>query len=219
MNRVGLRRGLLGGTFDPIHLGHLVVAEAARDALALDAITLLPAPVPPHRGAPVASAPHRFAMAALAIQDVPYLTLSDVEFDSPGPSYTDTTLDRLAARGIDTTALFFIIGADAFRDIASWKNFPVVLDRCHFVVVSRPGAPVGGLREALPALADRMLAAPCTVPAEPCIFLVDAPTPPVSSTAIRERLVADRSIAGLVPAPVMAYIERHELYGPSTGAA
>jgi nicotinate-nucleotide adenylyltransferase len=214
-----MRHGLLGGTFDPIHVGHLGIAEAARNALGLDAITLLPAPVPPHRGAPGASAPHRFAMAALAIQDRANLKLSDVEFDSPGPSYTDTTLNRLSARGIDTTALFFIIGADAFGDIASWKNFPSVLGRCHFVVVSRPGSPVTALRDVLPALSERMMDAPCTIPTEPCIFLVDAPTPPVSSTGIRERLVAGRSIAGLVPAAVQAYIEKHELYGLSTGAA
>lgn len=147
------------------------------------------------------------------------MRLSDVEFDSPGPSYTDRTLDRLAARGIDTTALFFIIGADAFRDIASWKNFPTVLDRCHFVVVSRPGLAAPSLPAVLPSLSGRMALAPCTVPAEPCIFLVDAPTPPVSSTGIRERLAAGEPIAGLVPPAVMRYIEKHELYGPSTGAA
>jgi len=214
-----MRQGLLGGTFDPIHVGHLDVADAARHALALETITLLPSPAPPHRDAPQASAAHRFAMTALAIQDRDDLRLSDVEFDSPGPSYTDTTLDRLAARGLDTSALFFIIGADAFRDIASWKNFPAVLDRCHFVVVSRPGMPAAGLPGALPALSGRMVEPPCTTPAEPCIFLVNAPTSPVSSTAIRDSLAAGRSIAGLVPPTVEAYIEKHRLYRPSTGAA
>jgi len=219
MSEAAGRQGLLGGTFDPIHVGHLDVAEAARRTLALDAITLLPSPSPPHREAPRASAAHRFAMTALATQDQPHLRLSDVEFDSPGPSYTDATLDRLAARGVDTTALFFIIGADAFLDIASWKNFPAVLDRCHFVVVSRPGVPAAGLPASLPSLANRMREAACTTPTEPCIFLVNAPTSPVSSTAIRERLSAGRSIAGLVPPAVEAYIEKHGLYGPSAGVA
>ena len=214
-----MREGLLGGTFDPIHFGHLGVADAARAALALERITLLPAPMPPHRGTPRASAPHRFAMTALAIQDRPWMRMSDVEFDSPGPSYTDTTLDRLAARGIDTRALVFIIGADAFRDISSWKNFPAVLGRCHFAVVSRPGLSASDLRSVLPALSPRMVPTPCAVPAEPCIFLVDSPTPPVSSTGIRERLAAGSSIAGLVPPAVLEYIEKHELYGSSTGAA
>ncbi len=219
MIRTGTKQGLLGGTFDPVHVGHLGVAAAARRALGLDAVTLLPAPLPPHRAAPSASAPHRFAMAALATQDVPDMTLSDVEFDSPGPSYTDTTLDRLSARGIDTRTLFFIIGADAFRDIASWRNFPAVLDRCHFVVVSRPGTPVEELRVALRPLSARMVQAPCTIPAEPCIFLVDALTPPVSSTDIRDRLASGRPVAGLLPASVQAYIEKHGLYGLSRGAA
>ncbi len=221
VSQTGMRHGLLGGTFDPIHVGHLGIAEAARNALGLDAITLLPAPVPPHRGAPGASAPHRFAMAALAIQDRANLKLSDVEFDSPGPSYTDTTLNRLSARGIDTTALFFIIGADAFGDIASWKNFPSVLGRCHFVVVSRPGSPVTAMRDMLPALSERMMDAPCTIPTpKPCLFLVDAPTPPVSSTGIRERLVAGRSIAGLVHGGRTRPISRStSLHGLSTGAA
>ncbi|HSG01251.1 MAG TPA: nicotinate-nucleotide adenylyltransferase [Vicinamibacterales bacterium] len=214
-----MRHGLLGGTFDPIHVGHLDVAEAARGALDLETITLLPAPAPPHRGAPRASAAHRFAMAALAAQSVEYLRLSDVEFDSPGPSYTNTTLDRLAARGLDTTTLFFIIGADAFGDIASWMNFPAVLDRCHFVVISRPGLAASSMRDMLPALSHRMFDAPCTTPAEPCIFLVDAPTSPVSSTEIRERLSKGRSVAGLVPPAVEAYIEKHALYQPPTGAA
>jgi nicotinate-nucleotide adenylyltransferase len=214
-----MRHGLLGGTFDPIHRGHLDVAEAARRALDLESITLLPAPVPPHRGAPRASAPHRFAMAALALQDLGYLRLSDVEFDSPGPSYTSTTLDRLSARGLDTKALFFIIGADAFSDISSWMNFPAVLDRCHFVVVSRPGVPAADMRNDLPALAGRMRDAPCTTPSEPCIFLVDAPTAPVSSTEIRDRLAEGRSITGLVPPAVEAYIAKHGLYVPPTGAA
>jgi nicotinate-nucleotide adenylyltransferase len=214
-----MRQGLLGGTFDPIHLGHLGLAEAAKQALALDTVTLLPAPAPPHRDLPRASAAHRFAMAALAIQDRAHLRLSDVEFDSSRPSYTDTTLDRLAARGIDTRTLFFIIGADAFRDIATWKNFPAVLDRCHFVAVSRPGQSATSLRDARPELAQRMVTEPYTIPPETGIFLVDAPTPPVSSTDIRERLAARRPVLDLVPAAVAAYIEKHGLYGPSTGAA
>lgn len=214
-----MRHGLLGGTFDPVHVGHLDVADAARRALSLSTVTLLPAPVPPHRRAPEVSAAHRFAMAALAVAGRDGLEVSDVEFDSPGPSYTDATLDRLAARGVDTTKLFFIIGADAFRDIASWKNFPAVLDRCHFAVVSRPGLAATALREVLPALASRMMASPCEIPADPCIFLVDAKTAPVSSTDIRERRRAGQPISGLVPAAVEAHIVKHGLYRHPAGAA
>ncbi|HXT69544.1 MAG TPA: nicotinate-nucleotide adenylyltransferase [Vicinamibacterales bacterium] len=209
------RLGLLGGTFDPIHQGHLDVAEAARRALGLTTVWLMPARIPPHRRAPRASAPHRFAMAALAAQTCEDFQVSDVEMTDPGelsPSYTEATLDRLSGRGLDTREIFFITGADAFRDIRTWKGFPGILDRCHFVAVSRPGQPVSGLRSILPELAERMLDAPGPPPARPAIFLVDAPTASVSSTLIRERIAGGESIEGMVPREVAAHIEKHGLY-------
>jgi len=109
-------------------------------------------------------------------------------------------------------SLFFIIGADAFGDIATWMQYPGVLDRCHFAVVSRPGSPAPALRVALPSLAARMIETPCGIPAEPSIFLIDAPTAPVSSTEVRRRLAGGASIAGLVPDVVAAHIARHGLY-------
>jgi nicotinate-nucleotide adenylyltransferase len=199
--------GLFGGTFDPIHNGHLDVADAARRALALDRVILMPANVPPHRTPPHASAAHRFAMVALAIQDRAYLTVSDLEMLSDEPSYTASTLDRLAARGMDTRTLVLITGADAFRDIATWKDYPAILDRARFGVVSRPGTAASSLRNELGTLADRM--------ADGRIRLIDAPTSPVSSTDIRRHLAEGQSIHGLVPAAVAAHIERHRLYGPA----
>jgi nicotinate-nucleotide adenylyltransferase len=214
------RLGLFGGTFDPVHVGHLDVAEAARRALALDEVLLMPANVPPHRASPRASAPHRFAMAALAIAGREGLGLLDLEMLSQEPSYTTTTLDRLALRlrsgepgGLDLRSVFLITGADAFRDIGTWKDYPAILDRCQFVVVSRPDCPVGSLHAALPALADRMVAAsPGLTPSRPSIVLVDAPTAPVSSTDIRRRLAGNQSVAGMVPDLVARHIERHGLY-------
>ena len=209
------RLGLLGGTFDPIHQGHLDVAEAARRALGLTSVWLMPSRIPPHRRAPRASAPHRFAMVALAAQTWPGFLVSDAEMTEPGelsPSYTEATLDRLAARGLDTRHIFFITGADAFRDIRTWKGFPGILDRCHFVAVSRPGQPVGGLRSILPELADRMIDAPGTAAGKPSVFLVDSPTAPVSSTLIRERIAGGESIEGMVPREVAAHIAKHGLY-------
>lgn len=206
--------GLLGGTFDPIHRGHLDVAVAAQRALRLDHVWLAPAHVPPHRTSPAAPAAHRFAMAALALEDQPGLLLSDVDMETTGPSYTMGTLDRLERRGLPVRTLCFITGADAFRDIGTWKGFPDLLDRCHFVVVSRPGAPSPALRAALPALAPRMIDAPAGLPAHPQIILVDAPTAPVSSTAVRAAAAAGQPLAGLVPDRVAAYIERHGLYRP-----
>lgn len=203
--------GLFGGTFDPIHVGHLDVAEAACRALGLPHVLMLPARVPPHRAAPRASAAHRFAMTALAIQDRSFLRMSDADMEADTPSYTSATLDRLAERGA-TGPLFFITGADAFREIATWKHYPAILDRCHFAAVSRPGCPAASLRGLLPELQQRMIETPCEIPARPSIFLVEAPTAPVSSTDVRRRIAEGASIAGLVPDAVAAYIARHGLY-------
>jgi len=210
-----MRRGVLGGTFDPVHVGHLDVARAARTAVRLDEIRVMPSRIPPHRTLPHAPAEARLAMVRLAIAGEPGLMASDLELQSESPSYTTATLDRLQASGEDLRSVFFITGADAFRDIASWKDYPAILDRCHFVAVSRPGCPASRLRDALPALASRMIDASDPLPPGPAIVLVDAPTAPVSSTDIRQRLAAGQSIAGLVPPAVAAYIEKHGLYRPS----
>jgi nicotinate-nucleotide adenylyltransferase len=207
-----MRTGVFGGTFDPMHLGHLDVADAARRALGLDRVEVMPARWPPHRTAPAASAAHRFAMAVLAVQDREGLVVSDFEMEGDGPSYTTGTLNRLSARGIDLSSLFFITGADAFREISAWKDYPRILDRTHFVVVSRPGCAAPALRQLLPDLSGRMIETPCEIPSRPGIFLVDAPTAPVSSTDVRDRLARGESIDGLVPPAVERYIERQDLY-------
>ena len=151
-------------------------------------------------------------MTALAIADSPGLSLSDLEQQDDDPSYTSATLDRLAGRGVDTRTLFLITGADAFQDIGAWKDYPAILDRAHFVVVSRPGAPVEAVRRAMPGLAPRFRETPCSIPSQPVIFLVDAPTAPVASTTIRRAAAAGESLAGLVPEAVAEYIARQGLY-------
>jgi len=207
-----MRRGFLGGTFDPIHCGHLDVATAAKRALDLDGVDLVPAGMPPHRRPPLAAAADRLAMAQLAARGLPGFAVSDLEMQVEGPSYTSATLDRLASRGFDLTRLFLITGADAFRDIPTWKDYPHLLDRCHFVAVSRPGCPARTLIAALPSLADRMIETPCGVPTRPSIFLVDAPTAAVSSTEVRRRVASGESIEGLVPDAVATYIKGRHLY-------
>ena len=219
--------GILGGTFDPIHCGHVAVALAARDALGLDAVTLVPTRVPPHRSRqPYASIYHRFAMTALAALSEEGLEVSDLELDAPGPSYTSMLLERLHGEGYDASHIVFIIGADAFAEIATWHNYPAILNRCHFAVISRPGQQADELRARLPGLADRFITiapetrAPNGVGATsvaltsqaPAIFLIGAATPDVSSTEIRERRRAGLPIDGLVPAAVEQYIRRHTLY-------
>jgi len=151
---------------------------------------------------------------ALAVQEESEVIVSDLEMTASGPSYTADTLNRFATLHPDTSNTFFVLGADAFRDIRIWKDFPRVLDRCHFAVVSRPGLSVTALRQLLPDLADRMHDTPCEIPARPGILLVDAPTASVSSTSIRDAIWQGRSLGGMVPAPVERYIVQHGLYRP-----
>ena len=150
------RVGILGGMFDPIHNGHLDVIAAAHAALQLDEIFVVPANVPPHRAAPVASSYHRFAMVALAIAGREECRATDLELREAGPSYTSDTLRRFQSQGFDPADLFFIIGADAFLEIATWKNYPALLELSHFAVISRSGVSVGELPVRLPSLASRM---------------------------------------------------------------
>ena len=212
--------GLFGGTFDPVHVGHLDVVRVARQALDLDVVWLVPARTPPHRRPPHASAAHRFAMAALATQVETGVLVSDLEMDTAGPSYTAASFDRIESRGWNLRSFCFVIGADAFREIEAWKDYPRVLDRCDFAVVSRPGLPASGLRQVLPALAGRMVDIPArrpgsagaTAAGQTSILLVDAPTSPVSSTDVRSAIVRGASLEGLLPAVIADYIARHSLY-------
>jgi len=196
------RTGILGGTFDPIHCGHVDVARAAQDALGLTEIVVITSNVPPHRPAPLASGYHRFAMAALAVSGRPGWRVSDVELRSAAPSYTVTTLRRFHEEGYSTAELFFLIGADAFAEIESWREYPRILELAHFVVVSRPGFPLGKPVGLAASLAAR-------------IVPIDAPTADVSATIIRQRIAAGESIAGMVPSPVRQHIEQHGLYTSS----
>jgi nicotinate-nucleotide adenylyltransferase len=213
------RLGILGGTFDPVHLGHMDVADAAHRALQLTEMVLVTSNVPPHRPQPLTSAYHRFAMVAIAVQGRPDWRAADLELRYAAPSYTSRTLDRFHDRGYAATELFFVIGADAFVEIASWRDYPTILESAHFVVVSRPGLPVARVPERLPHLNARMVTAPADAlsSAIPSIILIDAPTSEVSSTAIRERLGAGESITGMVPAGVQQHIEQHGLYISTTG--
>lgn len=211
-----VRLGFLGGTLDPIHLGHIETARAARRALSLDRVDIVPSRIPPHRHPqPSASPFHRFAMAALAVSGSDGLAVNDMELAAPGPSYTADTLTRLHAAGLAPSQIFFITGADAFAEIETWARYPEVLGLAHFIVIARPGHPVSALPARLPSLASRMVAAPTAASSagEPAIFLVDARTPDVSSTEIRRRMARREPLTGLVPPGVEAHIVQHGLYG------
>jgi len=209
-----IRLGLFGGTFDPIHVGHLDAAAAARAALALDEVLFVPSHVPPHRATdPHATPFHRFAMVALATAGETAYRASDIELGRSGASYTYETLAALHAAGWRPAQLFFIIGADAFAEIASWHRYPAVLDAAHFAVVTRPGTTLDQLRSRLPALRDRMTTPAAAVTAvAPQIILIEGETPDVSSTEIRRLAARGDSVSGMVTPSVAAYIAQHSLY-------
>jgi nicotinate-nucleotide adenylyltransferase len=210
------RLGILGGTFDPFHVGHLDAADAARAALSLNDVLFVPSHDPPHRSAePHASAFHRFALVALAIADEPRYHASDIELLRQGRSYTSDTLAALHASGWSRLQLFFIIGADAFAEIATWHRFPAVLDAANFVVIARPGASIDAATAQVPDLRSRLRRTTAGVGAneKTAIYLVHAHTRDVSSTIIRTRLAEGRSIDDLVPIPVARHIAAHHLYG------
>ncbi len=225
MSRAAPRIGILGGRFDPVHDGHLATAAAARRRLHLDRVLMLPSRLSPHRKQPAgASGADRLAMVALAAQDDPRLEPCDLELTADGPSYTATTLRRLHEQGHSRTSLYFIVGADAFADIAAWHDYPRLLDASHFVVVSRPGYPVDSIPDALPALRPRLRAVASDAdprmeetPRTPVVFLLDAATPDISSTDIRTRLAKGHPPGERVPASVAAYIDRRRLYARSAG--
>ena len=214
------RVGLMGGTFDPIHTGHLAAVRAAQQSLALDIVRFIPSARPPHRSdSPQASEYHRLEMIRRGIANEGAdgnqvrWEVSDLELRRNGPSYTYDTLSALHAEGLTALQIFFITGADAFAEIGTWYRYPAVLDAAHFVVVSRPGFTFEMLRERLPTVALRMVCpAKIADSSQPRVVLIDANTPNVSSTDLRRRASRGESLNGLVPSSVAAYIAQHSLY-------
>lgn len=211
------RLGVLGGTFDPIHFGHLDAAEAARTALSLDEVLFIPSHDPPHRPIdPHATAFQRFALVSLAINGKRGYRASDMELVREGSSYTADTLRALHRDGWQASQIFFILGSDAFAEIATWREFPDVLDGSHFVVIARPGTSIETALDRTPALRSRARrpgSGSIETIGRTAIHLVEAHTRDVSSTAIRQRLAEGRTIDDLVPGSVARHIAAHHLYG------
>jgi nicotinate-nucleotide adenylyltransferase len=209
------RLGVLGGTFDPVHHGHLDAAAAARSTLELSEILFMPSHDPPHRPLdPHATAFHRFALVSLAIDGLPGYRASDEELRRQGSSYTADTLRALHAAGWSPSQIFFILGADAFAEIATWREFPAVLEAAHFAVIARPGTTIETALARTPELRSRVRrpAAAGSTADGTGVFLVEAATRDVSSTMIRARLAAGESIDDLVPAAVARHVTAHHLY-------
>jgi len=213
------RIGLQGGTFDPIHLGHLRAAVEARRRFRLDQVLLIPSAIPPHKkSAATASAEHRLQMVKLACRGRAGLTASSLEIEAGGTSYSVLTLEEVRRRHREAV-LFFVLGIDAFLEIETWREYRRVLEQCHFVVTSRPGYDLGRARRVLgrrPAVRFVELepdgAVVGCLPRASSVYLLPIPALDISSTDIRRRARRGDSLAGLVPGPVEKYIHRHRLY-------
>jgi nicotinate-nucleotide adenylyltransferase len=187
--------GILGGTFDPIHVGHLRAAENAREGLGLERVLFVTASSPPHRPPPAASALDRYAMVCLATAGHPAFAACDVEVARPGTSYTADTLEHLAGRH-PGERLVLIVGSDTFPDVVTWRRSHEIFARCALGVVERPGEPSAPDAAAPGASVER----------------ASGPGLEVSASVVRERLRQGRSVRYLVPEAVADYITKRGLY-------
>lgn len=195
-----MRLGLLGGTFDPIHIAHLWMAEHARDALVLDRVLLIPAERPPHKpDLPIPPFEVRYRMVELGIGESPGLAASRIE-EGVVPSFTVETLERVA-RLYPGAELWLVIGGDSLRDLPTWREPDEIVRRARLAVLPRPIEGGGTVSEELPP-----------VPAGARVDWLDGPRLHLSSTALRRRVQRGESIRFLVPEPVRLYIESSGLY-------
>ncbi len=215
------RIGVLGGSFNPIHLGHLLLADELREALALDEVCFVPARRPPHKPEQgLAPAEHRYAMTQLAIRGNPYFSVSDVELNRPDPSYTVDTLAELRRNAGPPPTFFLLLGSEIFLDVLSWKEPHRIVALARLAVVPRTGS--GFDPDSLPA--QKVLqelgqdgwirvSPGCPTPEPPRgVFLVSATSLPISASELRWRAREGRSLRYRVPEAVADYITRHRLY-------
>jgi nicotinate-nucleotide adenylyltransferase len=197
--------GLLGGTFDPVHLGHLIIAEEVRCKLGLSKIVFIPAGQPWLKVDRVITAgEHRLAMVRLAVGPNPYFEVSLIELERSGPSYSVDTVSALRKEHGHGAGLYFIIGPDALSEFHRWKDPERLAGLCQLIAVKRPNSVKADLRElemTIPAIRSR-------------IRWIDVPEIGISSTQIRERVRVGASIRYLVPPEVERYIYEHHLYFP-----
>ncbi|KFL35647.1 nicotinate-nucleotide adenylyltransferase [Arenimonas donghaensis] len=207
-------RVLYGGTFDPVHAGHLAVARAARDRLGA-AVRLVPAAIPPHRGPTAASAEDRVALLGLAVDSEPGLGVDARELDREGPSYTVDTLREVRAAIGPQAPLAWLVGADAFRGLPGWQAWRTLFELAHFVVALRPGH---GLDDLPDELADACQGRWLDEPAELAglaagrVYRLALPPHPASSSELRRRLAEGTDPGDWLPPGVAAEIARRGLY-------
>ncbi len=195
--------GLLGGTFDPIHNGHIAIAETARKRVGLDEIIFMPAAQTPLKdNNRISAAEHRIEMVRLAIAGKPYFRLSTIEMNRAGPSYTVDTISGLRNVTGDENEIFFIIGCDSLAGFPRWKDPERLIQVCRLVAVPRPGCAIPDtdtLEKEVPGISKN-------------VIILDEPLIDISATEIRERVAKGLSISNLVPGLVEEYIRQHKLY-------
>ncbi|MFK7731014.1 MAG: nicotinate-nucleotide adenylyltransferase [Pseudomonadales bacterium] len=206
--------GVFGGSFDPVHFGHLRAALELALTFGLESVRLVPNHQPPHRDSANVSAGHRIEMLKLALQQCDQLQLDTREMDRDGPSYTFDTLRSMREEFGNNTPIIFGMGADAFEKIASWYRADELLDVASIAVLSRPGSDVNAITgQELPfsahwvSDADALLGAPCGL-----LYKLEMTPLAISSTRIREQIARGWASDFLLPETVCSYIERHELY-------
>jgi nicotinate-nucleotide adenylyltransferase len=198
-----MKKGVLGGTFDPIHNGHLAVAEEVKRRLGLDEVIFVPAGKPQLRmNTPLSAAAHRVQMVRLAIADRPYCKLSLVEIERAGPSYTVDTINQLRAQLGPKDELLFILGWDNLAELPRWHEPRQLVRACSLVAVPRPGYGLPDLKP-LKALVPGLAAS---------LILLDAPQVDISASLVRERVSRGLSVRHLVPGPVADHIQEQGLY-------
>ncbi|WP_301153530.1 nicotinate-nucleotide adenylyltransferase [Metapseudomonas otitidis] len=207
------RIGLFGGTFDPVHIGHLRGALEVAELMAFDQLRLIPSARPPHREAPQVSAADRLAMVELAVADLPPLRVDDRELRRERPSWTIDTLESLRAEVGESDQLFLMLGWDAFCGLPGWHRWEELLNHCHILVLQRPDADAEPPEELRDLLAARSVADPLSLsgPGGQISFVWQSPLA-VSATQVRQLLAEGRSVRFLVPDAVLAYIHAHGLY-------
>ena len=197
-----MRIGVFGGTFDPIHMGHLVAAEEARVRLGLERVIFVPAGIPPHKmNEEILPARHRLAMVELAIASNPHFTVSRVDIDRTGPSYTVDTIKLLRDELGAETEIYFIMGSDSLRELPTWHEPEELIRLCRLVVMTRPGYTIDleGLEKVLPGISSR-------------VQFIDMPHLAISSSDLQRRVREGLPIKYQVPREVEEYIYTHSLY-------
>lgn len=212
-------QALFGGTFDPVHYGHLKPVEILANLIGLQRVIIMPNNVPPHRPQPEATSEQRKHMLELAVADKPLFQLDERELRRDTPSYTSQTLQEWRAERGPTQPLGFIIGQDSLLNFPSWHQYETILQNSHLIVCRRPGYPLTMKEEQHQEWLDTHLTNNVedlhTLPAGK-IYLAETPWFDISATLIRERLQQDLSCDDLLPAPVLNYIRQQGLYQKST---